>query len=278
VTAPAPVPVVFVHGLWMHATSWDPWIALFDEAGYDAVAPTWPGEAATVEETRAHADAMAGVGVGEVVDRYREVIAGLPTKPVVIGHSFGGLVVQQLLGMGLATGAVALCPAQMRGVLKVPLTQLASNWPVLSRPGLRKKTWAHTADSYHRSFASAVPKAESDDVFGKYVIPAPGRPLFQAGLANLQGAKSSSTAVDTGAARGPLLMIAGGADRTVPESVVRSAYAKQKKGPGVTEFLSFPGRGHSLPADSGWRDVANAALDFLERNNLSPRRPVGTAT
>jgi pimeloyl-ACP methyl ester carboxylesterase len=260
----------------MHATSWDDWLRLFNDEGYAAIAPLWPGEAATVEETRSHADAMAGVGVSEVVDHYREVIAGLPAKPIVIGHSFGGLVVQQLLGMGLATGAVALCPAQFRGVLSLPLAAVRSAWPILSRPGQRQGTWAHSPESYHRNFANGVAQEESDAVFDRYVIPAPRRPLFQAGLANLQGAKASATVVDTRGQRGPLLMVAGGADRTVPEAVVRSAYNKQKKNPGVTEFLSFPGRGHSLPADSGWRDVAQASLDFLARNNLSPRSPVAT--
>jgi non-heme chloroperoxidase len=269
-SAPAAPTVVFVHGLWMHATSWDGWINMFTDAGYAAIAPAWPGEAATVEETRRDPDAMAGVGVAEVVDRYAAVIADLPEKPIVIGHSFGGLVVQQLLGAGLASGCVALCPAQFRGVLRLPFRELRSAWPVLSRPGLRKKTWAHTAESYHRNFANGVDKEESDAVFEKYVIPAPGRPLFQAGLANVTTAKASTTVVDRHMDRGPLLMIAGGADRTAPQSVVRAAYNKQWKNAGVTEFLAFPGRGHSLPADSGWRDVAAASLEFLARNGLAP--------
>ncbi|MCU1612466.1 MAG: hypothetical protein JWO98_6 [Frankiales bacterium] len=269
-SAPTAPPVVFVHGLWMHATSWDPWVQLFTEAGYAPIAPLWPGEAETVAETRADPDAMDGVGVADVTGHYAEIMAQLPEKPIVIGHSFGGLVVEQLLGRGLATSCVALCPAQFRGVLPLPPAELRSALPILSRPSLRKKTWSHTPESYHERFANGVSREESDAIYEQYVIPAPGRPLFQAGLANVTPEGRAETIVDTRSPRGPLLMIAGGEDRTAPESVVHAAYKQQLKNSGVTEFMAFPGRSHSLPADSGWRDVATASLDFLARNGLAP--------
>ncbi len=260
------IPVVFVHGLWMHASSWDPWLELFEERGYAPVAPPWPGDADTAAATRADPGAMAGVGLEDVVASYVRVVDALPALPLVVGHSFGGLVAERLLAAGRARGCVALSPAQFRGILGLPLAQLQSAWPVLSRPSLRKGTWAHTAETYARSFANAVPRAESDELFDRYAIPGPGRPLFQAGLANL--ARRSPAAVDTRAARGPLLLVAAGRDRTVPAATVRAAYAKQRRNAGTTELRTLPDRGHSFPVDNGWREVAELALDFASRHGL----------
>lgn len=268
-------PVVFVHGLWLHASSWQPWMDLFAERGYRPVAPGWPGEAATAEETRAHADELAGRGITEITDSYAAVIEGLDERPVVVGHSFGGLIAEQLLERGLACGAVVLSPAQFRGIYRLPMAQVRSLWPVLSRPGLRNKTWGHSPGSFAKAFANAVPREESDTLYERYAIASPARPLFQAGMANLL--PRSPAAVDTRAERGPLLIIAGGLDRTVPEATARAAYKKQRRGPGVTEFETFPDRGHSLGVDSGWREVAETALDFLDRHGLSGRRPAPAA-
>src|SRR4051794_29189867 len=245
-------PVVFIHGLWMHSSSWQPWIDLFTERGYAPVAPPWPGDADTVAATRAHPEALNNIGIGEITDAYAAVIAELPAKPVIIGHSFGGLITEKLLGMGLGRGAVVISPAQFKGILGLPLAQLQSALPVLGKPALRTKTWSHTPDSYFKSFANAVPRAESDEIFEAYTIPGPGRPLFQAGLANFT--PKSPASVDTKRERGPLLLIGGGLDRTVPAATVRAAYKIQAKGPGITELKVFPGRGHSMPADHGWAE------------------------
>jgi non-heme chloroperoxidase len=266
VTAPTPVPVVFVHGLWLHATSWTPWLELFAARGYDPIAPGWPGDAATAEATRADPEAVAGFGVGDVTDHYSEIISGLSSPPVVIGHSFGGLIAQRLHGMGFTRACVVISPAQFRGILGLPLAQLQSAWPVLSHPGLRRKTWSHTPDSFARAFANAVPRAESDQLLATHGIPSPARPLFQAGLANLT--PHSEASVDTKRERGPLLLIAGGEDRTVPEATVRAAYKIQQRNRGVTELVTFPDRGHSMGADSGWSEIAGTALDFLTRHGV----------
>jgi non-heme chloroperoxidase len=272
VTAPTAVPVVFVHGLWLHAASWTPWLELFGAHGYGPIAPGWPGDAATAELTRADPDAVAGYGVGDVTDHYSEIISGLSSPPVVIGHSFGGLIAQRLHGMGLARACVVLAPAQFKGILGLPLAQLQSAWPVLSHPRLRTRTWSHSPDSFATAFANAVPRAESDQLLAAYGIPSPARPLFQAGLANLT--PHSEASVDTERERGPLLLIAGGRDRTVPEATVRAAYEIQRRNPGVTELQTFPDRGHSMGADSGWAEIAGTALDFLSRNGVGT--PSGT--
>jgi alpha-beta hydrolase superfamily lysophospholipase len=266
VTAAAPVPVVFVHGLWLHSSSWDPWVQLFASRGFEPIAPGWPGDAATAAETRAHPEAVAGVGIGDVTDHYSAIISGLSSPPVVIGHSFGGLIAQRLHGMGFSRACVVLSPAQFKGILGLPLAQLQSAWPVLSRPGLRKKTWSHSPDSFARSFANAVPRAESDRLLAAHGIPSPARPLFQASAATFS--LHSEAAVDTRRERGPLLLLAAGQDRTVPEASVTAAYRIQRRNAGVTELHSFPDRGHSMGADSGWAEVADTALEFLTRHGV----------
>jgi len=268
VTVPAPVPVVFVHGLWLHASSWTPWVELFAARGYDPVAPGWPGDAATAEETRAHPDAVAGYGIGDVTDHYSKIISELSAPPVVIGHSFGGLIAQRLHGMGFSRACVVISPAQFKGNLVLPPTQLRNALPVLARPWLRKKTWSHSPDSFARAFANAVPRAESDQLLATYGIPSPARPLFQASAAALS--PRSEAAVDTKRERGPLMLIAGGRDHTVPEATVKAAHKIQSRNAGVTELRTFPDRGHSMGADSGWREVAETALDFLARHGVGP--------
>jgi non-heme chloroperoxidase len=273
VTAAEPVPVVFVHGLWLHSSSWDPWVELFASRGYEPIAPGWPGDAPTAEETRANPDAVAGYGVGDVTDHYSKIISGLSSPPVVIGHSFGGLIAQRLHGMDFSRACVALSPAQFRGNLVLPPAQLRAAWPVLSHPGLRKGTWSHTPDTFARDFANAVPRAESDQLLATHGIPSPGRPLFQAAAANVS--PRSEASVDTERERGPLLLLAAGRDRTVPESSVKAAYRIQRRNPGVTEFRTFADRGHSMGADAGWADVAGAALEFLARHGVGPPAGAG---
>jgi non-heme chloroperoxidase len=267
VSTPAAVPVVFIHGLWMHSSSWQPWLDLFGERGYAPVAPPWPGEAETVAQTRANPSAMSGVGIADVTEHYASLIKALPAPPILVGHSFGGLVAEKLHGMQLARACVALAPAQFKGILGLPLAQLESALPVLSKPWLKNKTWSHTEDSYAKNFANGVSRTESDKLFADYVIPAPCRPLFQAGLANVT--PHSEASVDTRAERGPLLFLAGSVDRTVPASTVQAAYGIQSKdNAGVTEIENLDKRGHSFPADSGWRGVADVTLAFLARNGL----------
>ncbi|HEY7484809.1 MAG TPA: alpha/beta fold hydrolase [Streptosporangiaceae bacterium] len=266
----AKTPVVFVHGLWMHASSWDEWVGLFNDNGYQAIAPRWPGEAESAEATRKNPHTFDNRGIAEVTDHYSKVIADLPTPPILIGHSFGGLIAQRLFGLGFGRGCVAIAPAQFRGILGLPPAQLRAAWPVLSRPGLLKKTWSHTPETFHRFFANAVPRVESDRLLQAYGMPAPARPLFQAGLANLTIGRSEA-AVDTHRDRGPLLLIAGGRDQYVPASVVRAAYKIQRRNSGRTEFKLFEDRGHSLAGDHGWRDIADTALEFLTRTGLSAK-------
>jgi pimeloyl-ACP methyl ester carboxylesterase len=261
-----PVPVVFVHGLWLHSTSWQPWVELFREVGYAPVAPEWPGIPDTVAEARAAPDRYGDCGVADVTDHFAEIIRGLPAKPVVIGHSFGGLIAQQLLGRGLARAAVALDPAPAKGVLALPLSALRVASVAVRNPANRRRAVALTPTQFRYGFGNTLPERESAELYEKWTIPTPGRPLFEAALANLVG---TGTRVDTSnPSRGPLLLTSGGRDHTVPPAIVEGTARLYRKSTAVTEVIRFPDRGHSLTIDHGWREVAQASLDWLNRHGL----------
>jgi alpha-beta hydrolase superfamily lysophospholipase len=268
------VPVVFIHGLWLHSTSWQPWAEKFRAAGYEPILPEWPGVPDTVAEARAHPESQAGIGIDQVIDSHAQLVAGLPQPPVLIGHSFGGLVVLSLLDRGLGRAGVAIDPAQIRGIVRTPPAQLASAFPVLRNPANRKRAVSLTPDQFRSSFGNALSEEESARLHEQWTIPGPGRPLFQAALANATPRSRAATAIDTHKTdRAPLLIISGGADRTVPDSVTRAAYKMYGKSAAVTEFRQFPDRGHSLTVDSGWRDVAQASLDWLTKQGISGQPP-----
>jgi alpha-beta hydrolase superfamily lysophospholipase len=268
------VPVVFIHGLWLHSTSWEPWAELFRAAGYEPILPEWPGVPDTVAEAREHPETQAGVGFDEIVEHHAQVVSSLPEPPVLIGHSFGGLVVMSLLDRGLGRAGVAIDPAQIRGVFRTPPAQLASALPVLRNPANRKRAVSLTSAQFRSSFGNALPEEESARLHEQWTIPGPGRPLFQAAFANAVPKSRAATAVDTHKAdRAPLLIMSGGEDRTVPDSITRAAYKMYGKSAAVTEFREFPDRGHSLTVDSGWRDIAQAALDWLTKQRIAGRPP-----
>ncbi len=268
------IPVVFIHGLWMHADSWKPWVELFRDAGYDAMNPGWPGDASTVQETREHPERVANIGIAEVTEHHARIIRSLDAKPIVIGHSFGGLIAQKLLGMGLARAGVAIDSAQMRGVLPLPYLQLKTALPVLGNPANYKRAVWQTPEQFHQGFANAIPEDESNALHAKYVIPSPGRPLFEAALANLNW--KTAARVDTrNPDRGPLLLIGGGRDATVPESVSRAEYKLYRKAPTVTDYKVFDDRCHSLVIDHGWKEIAETALEWLASKALGPSSALG---
>ncbi len=260
-------PVVFVHGLWLPADSWGAWIALFREAGYAPTAPGWPGDATTIAETRSNPERVAGHGIDDIVEHYAQSIRELGSKPIVIGHSFGGLVVQRLLGQDLAVAAVAIDPAPIKGVMFLPPSALRVASVALRNPANRKRAVALSAKQFRYSFGNALSEAESNELYERWAIPSPGKPLFEAAIANL--APQSPAKVNTAnATRGPLLITAGGKDHTVPAAISKQTLNLYRKSPAVTELKEFPDRGHSLALDSGWREVADTALAWLESHSL----------
>lgn len=260
-------PVVFVNGLWLHAGSWGPWVDLFREAGYVPQAPGWPGVAETVEETRRDPGDVAGKGIDDVVDHYAQIIRGLDARPVVIGHSFGGLVAQRLLGQDLAAAAVAIDPAPVKGVLNLPISALRVASIALRSPGNRNLAVSLTREQFRYGFGNAVPEQESDELYERWTVPSPGKPLFEAALANFM--PGSPAKVNTrNKTRGPLLVTAGGKDHTVPPSISTSTRRLYHKSPAITDLVEFPDRGHSLTIDQGWREVAQYALEWLGQRSL----------
>ena len=260
-------PVVFVHGLWLHSSSWQPWIELFQQAGYEAIAPGWPGDADTVADTRANPDAVADYGVEAVADHFAAMMSKFPTQPVVIGHSFGGLLAEKLLGEGHAAAAVGIDAAPQKGVLPLPLSALRVAFTALRNPRNVDAAISLTPEQFQYGFGNAITEDESAELYERWTIPSPARPLFQAATANFN--PHAQTKVESGNHdRGPLLLTMGGKDHTVPEAISKSAYKKYRKSEASTELIEFADRGHSLTIDSGWREVAERVLAWLDSNGF----------
>jgi pimeloyl-ACP methyl ester carboxylesterase len=256
--------VVFVHGLWLLPSSWDRWVTLFEENGYAALTPGWPDDPETVAEAKEHPEVFAHKSVGQVADHFDQLIRQLATKPAIIGHSFGGLLAQILAGRGLAATSVAIDPAPFRGVLPLPISALKSASPVLGNPANRNRAVPLTYDQFRFGFANAVSEEEAHQLYETYAVPASGLPLFQAAAANLN--PWTEAKVDTqNQERGPMLIISGERDNTVPWAIANASYKRQKRNRGLTEIVEIPNRGHALTIDSGWREVANTALAFVQR-------------
>jgi pimeloyl-ACP methyl ester carboxylesterase len=271
-TTPRPYPVLFIHGLWIHSNAWRPWQDLFEASGYTTSAPGWPGDAPTVQATRDDPDALNGIGILDICRHYADLIDTMPTKPVVVGHSFGGLIAQELLAHHYAVAAVAIDPAPIKGVKILPFAQLRSGLPVLSNPANKKRTVSLTAKQFRYSFGNTLTETESDTLHRLWTIPGPGRPLFEDATANFS--RNSPAAVDSHhAVRGPLLLVSGTEDHTVPLSVTEAVVRLYADNPSVTDYQQIDGRGHSLTMDSGWRDVADIALRWI----ASQESALGTA-
>jgi pimeloyl-ACP methyl ester carboxylesterase len=257
-------PVVLVHGLWLLPSSWDRWATLFEEAGFSALTPGWPDDPETVAEANANPEALAHKTVGQVADHFEEIIQKLDKKPAVVGHSFGGLLAQILAGRGRSAVTVAIDPAPFRGVLPLPFSALKSAFPVLHNPANRNRAIPLTYDQFRFGFANAVSEKEARELYETFAVPASGAPLFQAATANLNPWTEAKVDIEN-PKRGPLLIISGEKDNTVPWSIANASFKQQEKNEGMTEIVEIKNRGHALTIDSGWREVANTALAFVRR-------------
>jgi alpha-beta hydrolase superfamily lysophospholipase len=259
--------VLFIHGLWLHASSWTPWTSDFLNAGYRPSAPGWPGEPETVEQARANPDAVADRGIDDVAQHYAAIIDQMEEPPVLIGHSFGGMIVEKLLGEGRGAAGIAIDAAQIKGVLPLPLSALRSTLPVFKNPANKHRAVSLTAEQFRYAFGNAIPQDESDGLYEKWVVPAPGRPLFEAAAANFSPHSPAKVHTDN-PDRGPLLLMMGGRDHTVPEAVSKSTFKQYRHSTAVTDLVEFDDRWHSLTFDSGWSEVADACLVWLDKQGL----------
>jgi non-heme chloroperoxidase len=255
-------PVVFIHGLWLLPSSWNRWVTVFEEAGYVALTPGWPDDPETIEEAKAQL--FAHKTIGQVANHFAVIVGKLEKKPALIGHSFGGLLAQILAGRGLAKVSVAIDPAPFRGVLPLPISALKSAAPVLGNPANRNRAVPLTYEQFRYAFANAASEDEAKELYEQFAVPASATTLFQAAAANLN--PWTEAKVDTeNPERGPLLIISGEANHAVPWAIANAAYKRQKHNESVTEIVKMPGRGHALTIDSGWREVAGTALEFVRR-------------
>lgn len=257
--------IVFIHGLWMHTSSWQQWMDYFNEQGYKTLNPGWPGDSSTVAECRANPEPIANRGVTEIVESYAKIIATLPEPPIVIGHSFGGLIAQILLGRNLVSGCIALDPAPVKGVWQLPFSVFKASFSVLSNPFNFKKSNSLTFKQFCYGFANAVTEKEARELYDRWTIPAPAKPLFQAATASFAGSETKVNTENT--QRGPLLITGGEKDHQAPP-ILGKASIKKYNSAVVSDFKLFEGRGHSLIIDSGWKEIADYSLAWLKRNGL----------
>ena len=257
-------PAVFIHGLWLLPSSWDRWAKLFEDNGYAALTPDWPDDPETVDAARTNPDVLAKKTLGMGADHTAEVIGRLERKPAVIGHSTGGLLAEMLAGRGLSAATVAIDPGLFRGVLSLPLSTIRATGPFLINPLIRGRAITLTFDQFKYAWANALDEDEAKRLYDTYHVAGSGIALMQMGNSNLN--PWTEAKVDTkNADRGPLLILDGEKDNTVPWAIANGSYKRQSRNPGVTEIEKVPNRGHSLTIDSGWREVAQKALDFIKR-------------
>jgi pimeloyl-ACP methyl ester carboxylesterase len=257
-------PVVFIHGLWLLPSSWDRWVALFEENGYAGLTPDWPDDPETVEVARAEPEVLAKKTLGQIADHTAEVIGGLDKKPAVMGHSTGGLLTYMIADRGLSAASVAIDPGPFRGVLPLPFSTLKVSAPVLRNPFNRGRAITLTFDQFKYGWANALDDEEAKRLYDEFHVAAPGVALMQMANANLN--PFTEAKVDPkNPERGPLLILDGEKDHTVPWAIANAAYKRQRRNESVTEIERVPNRGHSLTIDSGWREVAEKALNFVKR-------------
>src|SRR5262245_33067931 len=257
-------PVVFIHGLWLLPSSWDNWADFFKQAGYAPLTPDWPDDPETVEDARANPSVFANKTLKQIADHTTEIITALDKKPVVMGHSTGGLLAQMLAGRGLSAATVAIDPGVFRGVLPLPASVLRGVGPFLVNPRTRRGAITLTFDQFTYGWANALDKQEAKELYETFHVAGSGISLVQMGNANLNPwteAKVNTKNPD----RGPLLIIEGERDHTVPWAIANAAYKRQRRNPGVTEIVKISNRGHALTIDHGWREVAQTALTFVKR-------------
>ena len=251
----------------MHSSTWNPWMQFFAQQGYQCLNPDWPGDGATVEESRANAKAIANHSIQEVADGYAKIISTLNSKPILIGHSFGGLMVQILLGRGIASAGVAIDPAPIKGVWQLPFSAVKSSLSVLGNPFNLTKSISLNHKQFRYAFTNAIPEEESKELYERYTVPSPARPLFQVALATFNPRAENKVDV-ANSTRGPLLITSGERDHIVPPVLCKATLKMYRKSPAITELKSFANRGHSLALDHGWNEIADYSLRWLNEKGL----------
>jgi non-heme chloroperoxidase len=261
--------IVLVHGLWLTPLSWEKWVDRYKSEGYNVVAPAWPGMDGDLEAVRRNRSAYESLGIGEIAVHYEQIVRELDSPPIIIGHSFGGLLTEILLDRGLGAAGVAISPAPIKGILTLPPSSLRVASVALKNPANRHKAVTLTPEQFHYGFTNTLSAEESQRAYERYAIPGPGRVLFQAAFANFLPGSPLKVHPENGR-RPPLLLIGNGKDHTVPASVTKSAFKIQRKATSPTELKEYPERSHYTFAQDGWEDVADFALEWATKHARTP--------
>jgi len=265
----SPNTIVLIHGLWMTPLCWEHWIDRYSARGYKVLAPAWPGMDTSVEQLRADTTAIDRLGIQEIVDHYDAIIRALDDPPIIMGHSFGGAFTEVLLDRGLGAAGVGIDAAGVKGITRLPFSELRSGFPILKNPANVHHAVPLTFEEFHYAFTNTISEAEARSAFERYAVPGPGRVLFQGAFANFN--PRTPLQVDFKKSdRAPLLLIAGGSDHTVPAVVDKSMAQRYAKSDAVTEYKEFPGRSHFTIGEHGWEEVADYALDWALAQVAAP--------
>jgi pimeloyl-ACP methyl ester carboxylesterase len=260
----APDTIVLIHGLWMTPRSWEHWITRYESHGFTVLAPAWPGMEPEVEALNADPSPIATLDVEQVVDHYEEIIRGLESPPIIMGHSLGGTMMQLLVDRGLGAAGVGVSSGTVKGVLDLPLSTLKASAPVLLNPFNRGKAIPLDKKQFHYAFGNTLSQEESDEIYERYHVPAAATVLFEAAFANLHFHAPTKVNFDNDE-RAPMLLIAFGEDHVIPPSATRHNAEKYEDSKALTEFKEFPGRPH-FPGAPGWEEIADYALEWATRN------------
>jgi alpha-beta hydrolase superfamily lysophospholipase len=261
--------IVLIHGLWLTPLSWEKWIDHYKAKGFNAIAPPWPGMEGDIEQVRSNTKPYEKLGIKEIADHYEQIIRELDKPPIIMGHSFGGLITQVLLDRGLGSAAVAISPAPIKGILALPLSALKVASVALKNPANRHKAVTLTPDEFRYGFGNLLSVEDSKRAYDRLAIPGPGRVLFQAAFSNLIPNSPAAVHPKSGN-RPPLLLQANGKDHTVPAAVTKNAYKIQRKASSPTGLKEYPDRSHYTFAQDGWEGVADDALDWATQHARVP--------
>jgi pimeloyl-ACP methyl ester carboxylesterase len=264
-----PDTIVLIHGFWVTPRSWEHWIERYEQAGYRVIAPAYPGFEVEVEALNSDTSPIAALTVPAVVEHLEAVIGELESPPILIGHSAGGTFVQLLLDHGFGAAGVAINSAPTEGVRVTPPSQIKSLFPALKNPANRHRAVGFTPKQWHYVFTNTFSEDESQALYERYHVPASGAILWGIVLANLEPGHQATWVDYKNDNRAPLLFISGGEDHLMPPSVQRSN-AKHYKSNTITEVKEYEGRAHLLPAQEGWEEVADYALEWALAHATQP--------